>query len=131
MAAQSVKEWIERSSKFAAVEIKDLQSPFLELDAHLTLRSHIVGYGLTDADVAVFNAISQNQKAKSYVKQGSLRNVQRWFNYINETNPELSKSVVAARPKVVNDNLANSYEIGLPDTGKGVVTRFPPEPSYV
>jgi glutamyl-tRNA synthetase len=134
MAAQpSIQEWVSRSTKFAAPDIKDLEAPFLELDAHLTLRSYIVGYGLTDADVAIFKAISQNFRAKSFVKQGSLRNAQRWFNYVDETHPELTKSVLAARPKVVHtkESEGGSFEIGLPDAERGVVTRFPPEPSYV
>src|ERR1700749_2516023 len=102
MAAQrSTQEWIQRSTKFAATDIKEREPHFLELDAHLTLRSYIAGYGLTDADAAVFKAISQNFKAKSFVKTGSLRNVLRWFNYIDETHPELTKAAIAARPKVV------------------------------
>src|ERR1700749_1954218 len=98
MAAQrSTQEWIQRSTKFAATDIKELEPPLLELDAHLTLRSYIVGYGLADADSAVFKAISQNFKAKSFVKTGSLRNVLRWFTFIDETHPELAKAALAAR----------------------------------
>ena len=132
MAAQpSIQEWIERSTfKFAATDIKELEPPLLELDAHLTLRSYIVGYSLTDADAAVFKTISQNFKAKSFVKTGSLRNVLRWFTYIDEMHPELTKAALAARPKVVIKD-SDSYEIGLPSAERGVVTRFPPEPSYV
>jgi glutamyl-tRNA synthetase len=130
MAPPSIQEWVERSTKFAAVDIKSLEPPLLELDAHLTLRSYIAGYGLTEADSAVFKAITQNFRAKSFVKTGSLRNVLRWFTYIDETHPELAKAALAARPKVVVKD-GDSYEIGLPEAERGVVTRFPPEPSYV
>jgi glutamyl-tRNA synthetase len=131
MATPLIQEWIDRSTKLAEANVKEVEAHFQELDAHLTLRSYIVGHGMTDADSAMFKAISQNHKAKSYIKQGGLRNALRWFNYIDETNPELTKSALAARPKVTHGKDGDSYEIGLQDVEHGVVTRFPPEPSYV
>ncbi|KIW01589.1 glutamate-tRNA ligase [Verruconis gallopava] len=134
--ASAIQEWQDRAQKFTVKDRKALDAPFAELDAHLTLRSYIVGYSLTDADTAVWKAIRENHIAGSFVKQGLLINVTRWYKYIEETNPALSAA--AAKPakaaakeqidKVAKEEGAN-FEIGLQDVGDHVVTRFPPEPS--
>jgi len=130
--ASHVKEWITRATAFQSSDIKALAAPFTELDAHLTLRSYIVGYGLSDADIQVFKAIKGNNKATSYVKQGHLRNAFRWYKYIEETNPDLAAASLPARNKgTVVQKEGDNFEIGLENTEKGVVTRFPPEPSCV
>jgi glutamyl-tRNA synthetase len=129
-----IKEWIERAAKFEQQDIKALQTPFAELDAHLTLRSYIVGYKLTDADATVYKKIRENPKAKTSVKQGLFRNVSRWYKNIEETNPALvAAAAVVARPDTFGVTMkeGDNFEIGLQDTEHGVVTRFPPEPSYV
>ncbi|KAF2405284.1 putative Glutamyl-tRNA synthetase, cytoplasmic [Trichodelitschia bisporula] len=134
MAAAAIKEWIERATQFSVKDRKALEAAFTELDAHLTLRSYIVGYSLTDADVAVWKAIRENHLAYSFIKQGLLVNVSRWFRYIEETNPTVTslpqmpaKSKAATEEKKKEES--GNFEIGLEDTSKGVVTRFPPEPS--
>jgi glutamyl-tRNA synthetase len=131
MASQShIQEWVQRSKQFEASDVKALAAPFSELDAHLTLRSYVVGYALSDADVAVFKAIKGNHKATSYLKQGHLRNASRWYAYIAATNPELVSAALPTRGKAAAEpKEADSYDVGLLDTDKGVVTRFPPEPS--
>jgi glutamyl-tRNA synthetase len=127
-----INEWTERASKFEQQDIKALQSPFAELDAHLTLRSYIVGYKLSDADVAVYKKLRENPKAKTLAKQGLYRNVSRWYKYLEDTNPDLVASAsVIARPETFGVAMkeGDNFEIGLQGTEKGVVTRFPPEPS--
>lgn len=137
--AAAIKEWQDRAAKFTSKDRKALDKPFAELDAHLTLRSYIVGYSLTDADTAVWRAIQENHIAKSFIKQGLYLNVTRWFQYIEETNPALSaapaKPAKAAKEELekVAKEEGGSFDIGLQEVGEGeqVVTRFPPEPSYV
>jgi glutamyl-tRNA synthetase len=139
MADAAVKEWQDRAAQFSSKDRKALETAFAELDAHLTLRSHIVGYSLSDADTAVWKAIRENHIAQSFVKQGLLMNVSRWFKYIEETNPSLA--TLPTRPAKAAKNPAEekekakeeggSFDIGLQDVGDHVVTRFPPEPSYV
>jgi len=108
----------------------------LELDSHLTLRSHVVGYRLTVADLAVWGALRGNKVAYAAIKKGAMLNVSRWFKYIEETNAWTTDAVhalnaQAQEKKSAMSKAGGSYDIALPDTEKGVVTRFPPEPSYV
>lgn len=108
----------------------------LELDSHLTLRSYIVGYRLTVADLAVWGAIRGNKIANAAIKKGAMINVTRWFKYIEESNPWIADGVhalnaQAQEKKSAKSKEGGSFDIALPDTDKGVVTRFPPEPSYV
>ncbi|KAL8787372.1 MAG: hypothetical protein Q9213_002255 [Squamulea squamosa] len=133
---QAVDEWVVggRVSKFAPTDFKSIESPLLELDYHLTLRSYVVGYTLTAADLAVWGAIRGNKVAYAAVKKGTMANVTRWFKWVEETNEWIAPIVQslnahAQERKVAKSKEGANYDIALPDTDKGVVTRFPPEPS--
>jgi len=118
-----------------ALNLKAIEGPLAELDAHLTLRSHIVGYSLTDADTTVWRTLRENRVAHAYIKQGLMANLLRWFKYIKEAYPE--SAVLPTRPEKVakargeKEEMGDgaNYDIGLQDVQGGVVTRFPPEPS--
>ena len=129
-----VKEWLRRTASFFPTDFKSVDGPLLELDAHLTLRSYIVGYTLTVADLSVWGAIRGNKVASAAVRKGALVNISRWFRFIEETNPWIAGAVHSANAqaqakKATKSREGASYDISLPDTDKGVVTRFPPEPS--
>lgn len=132
MADAAVKEWQQRSEAFKPLNLKQIEGPLAELNDHLTLRSYIVGYSSTDADVTVWKALRGNRIAHSYIKQGLMVNLSRWFKFIEETeNPQIDLPVRGGKGEGkagAKDDVA-SYDIGLQDTEKGVVTRFPPEPS--
>ena len=132
----SVQEWIDRASAFAPTSFKSVEGPLLELDAHLTLRSYVVGYKLTPADLALWGALRGNKVAYAAVKKGAMLNITRWSKFIEETNLWIASAVQslnahAQERKVAKSKEGANYDIALPDTDKGVVTRFPPEPSYV
>jgi glutamyl-tRNA synthetase len=132
--ADQVKEWLERSKALYPTDFKAVEPHILELDAHLTLRSYIVGYTLTVADLAVFGAIRGNRVSANAMKKGAMVNVTRWYKFIEESNPWITaaiQSINAAALEKRNTKAAAgaSYDIALKDTEKGVVTRFPPEPS--
>ena len=82
-----IEEWRQRAEKFTAKDRKALDGPFAELDAHLTLRSFMVGNSQTDADVAVYQAIRASPIAHSFIKQGLFVN--------GECRPLLSTGNVA------------------------------------
>ncbi len=129
-----VKEWLGRTANFCPTDFKSIEGPLLELDSHLTLRSYIVGYTLTIADIAVWGAIRGNKIAYAAVKKGSMLNVSRWFKFIDETNYWMASALQAMNAeaqekKAAKSKEGGSFDIALPDTEKGVVTRFPPEPS--
>ena len=121
---------------FYRTDFKAVEEPILELDAHLTLRSHVVGYSLTVADLLLWGALRGNKVAYAAIRKGAMLNVSRWFKYIEEINPWIADAVhalnaQAQEKKSAKSKEGGSYDIALPDTEKGVVTRFPPEPSYV
>jgi glutathione S-transferase len=129
-----IKEWKDRAEAFKPLNLKQIEPALAELDAHLTLRSHIVGYTLTDADTIVWQTLRENRVAYAYIKQSLMPNLCRWFRYIDEVYgketalPERTK----AEKKVDNKkDEGASYDIGLQGIGDGtgIVTRFPPEPS--
>lgn len=128
-----VDEWVKRSVALRATDFKSLDQPLKELDSHLTLRSYIVGYSLTFADLAVWGTLRGNKVAVATIKR-TTNNVSRWFNFIESTYPLVSKgpaelSASVQKKKAAASAAGASYNIGLPDTENGVVTRFPPEPS--
>lgn len=129
-----VREWLARTASFFPTDFKPVEGPLHELDAYLTLRSHIVGYALTVADLSVWGGIRGNKVAYAAVKKGDMLNISRWFKFVNETNPWIAEAITLANAqaqakKSAKSSEGASYDIALPDTDKGVVTRFPPEPS--
>jgi glutamyl-tRNA synthetase len=130
--ASAIKEWQDRAESLTALNLKTIEPALAELDAHLTLRSHIVGYGLTEADSTVWKTLRQNRVAHAYIKQGLMVNLTRWFKYMEEAYPQ--EIVLATREKKdsagkVKEDSGGNYDIGLQDVKDGVVCRFPPEPS--
>lgn len=131
-----VTEWLGRVLSLLPADVKAIEEPLLELDSHLTIRTFLVGYKLTVADLVIWGAIRGNKIANAWVKKATLLNVTRWFKYIEETNPWVTEAVQALNAhahekKAAKSKEGGSFEIALPDTAKGVITRFPPEPSYV
>ena len=125
---------MSRTASFYPTDFKSVEGPLLELDAHLTLRSYIVGYTLTIADLSIWGAIRGNKVAYAAIKKGAMLNLSRWFKFIEETNPWIVTAVLSANAqaqakKTAKSSEGASYDIALHNTEKGVVTRFPPEPS--
>lgn len=116
-----------------STNLRAVEPTLTELDAHLTLRSHLVGYQTTEDELLVWDALRNNHVVRSFMKQGSKANVARWFSYLTEAK---DATVLVHRPKSdnvdgrsVGKDSGSNYDIGLQDTDHGVVTRFPPEPS--
>lgn len=131
MAEQQIKQWQDRAETLKPLNLKQIEPQLGELDAHLTLRSYIVGYDLTDADLTVWKTLRGNRVAHSFIKQNLMVNLSRWFSFIEETAKptlDLPSRPAKEEAKKAADEGGN-FEINLPDTEKGVVTRFPPEPS--
>ena len=129
-----VKEWLARMKALYEPDHKSVEPPLLELNEHLILRSYIVGYTLNVADLAIWGAIRGNKIGYAAIKKGSMIHLSRWFRFIEETNPWIASTVqsvnaAAQEKKATKSKEGASYDIALLDTEKGVVTRFPPEPS--
>jgi glutamyl-tRNA synthetase len=119
---------------FVPTDFKTVEGHLLNLDSVLTLRSFIVGYSLSAPDVALWGAIQGNRVASANIRKGSIVNCNRWFKFVEELCPWIKVAIdgmnaAAKEKKLAKAREGASYDIDLQNTGKGVVTRFPPEPS--
>lgn len=130
------EELSKLAAGLAAPDFKAVEPLLVALDKHLTLRSYIDGYSISKLDTDIWVTIRSNKVANAFVKRGVLANLGRWFAYVEETHPEIQEQIKAkdeaekAR-KAALSKAGASYNMALQDVEKGVVTRFPPEPSYV
>lgn len=106
-----------------------LELALRRLDELLILRTFIRGYSCRDLDKELWLAIRHNKVALRVMRRPSnFTNVMRWYYYITDTQPHLGDShnidwVASGKPN------KDRYKMKLQDADKGVVTRFPPEPS--
>lgn len=123
------------AAELSAPDFKLVEPYLLQLDKHLTLRSYIDGYALSEADKKIWVALRSNKVTNAFLRRGILVNIGRWFTFIEETYPEIQSEIkvqddAVKAKKAALSKAGASYNMALQDVEKGVVTRFPPEPSY-
>ncbi|KAF3926787.1 hypothetical protein ABW21_db0209615 [Orbilia brochopaga] len=133
------EEWIVfAASRLLGADYRGAVKAIEELDSHLTLRTFIVGYTPSVADIAVYGILRGNSQFYSLVRKTTYLNAHRWAKYMESAPSSVSaldayKAAADARkPASAGDRKktqAGNFDIGLSNTEKGVVTRFPPEPS--
>lgn len=112
------------SGDFRAIEPR-----LRDLDKHLTLRTYLEGYTPSDLDKKAWQSLRGNKAAIGFIRKNGLPNLTRWFSFLEQTIPDLQEEA-AGKGKVIANKGGANYNLALPDTDKGVVTRFLPEPSY-
>jgi len=115
-------------------DFRSIEPSLQALDKHLVLRTYLSGYELSDADKNIWLALRGNRAAVSFIKRGQLVNLARWFQFIEESHPEIQDEIkakdAASKAKTAAASKAGaSYALALQNADKGVVTRFLPEPS--
>lgn len=114
-------------------DMTTIESALRELDAHLTLRSYVVGHSVSAADIIIWGALRGNKVAYSMIKR-SKNNISRWFNFVESRNPWIVTALadlnaITHQKRSLAIAEGGNYDIGLGPVEGGVVTRFPPEPS--
>ncbi|KAF4626507.1 hypothetical protein G7Y89_g11648 [Cudoniella acicularis] len=130
------EELSQLATSLATPDFKVIEPHLAALDKHLTLRTYVDGYTISEADTKIWVTIRTNKVAAAFLKRGVLANLGRWFNYIEQTHPEIQEEIklkddAEKARKSALSKAGASYNMALQDVEKGVVTRFPPEPSYV
>ncbi|CAM6096286.1 unnamed protein product [Calypogeia fissa] len=153
ITATEVDEWIEYAPIFAVGA--EFEKAVAYANGYLELRTFLVGYDVSIADVVVWAALAVTGRRWESIRTSSkYPHLSRWYNSILLQYPKL-KDLVAA-PRKVNlstssaksvsvrtkdgeaqpagsdkgDKSEGSFEVELPDAEEGkVCTRFPPEPS--
>ncbi|KAK1317991.1 hypothetical protein QJS10_CPA05g00040 [Acorus calamus] len=147
-----IDEWIEDAAKFSSGS--EFEDACLNVDGFLSLRTFLVGYSLSIADVAIWSGLAgSGQRWESLIKSLRYPNLIRWYNSIaaeysvplNEvTSAYVGKRGLGkplAKPKgtserqmtngtVGKERAVSSFEVDLPGAKIGEVSlRFAPEPS--
>ncbi|KAF3904084.1 hypothetical protein ABW20_dc0106374 [Dactylellina cionopaga] len=134
------EEWITfAAGRLIGVDYRSATKAIEELDSHLTLRTFIVGYAPSVADIAVYGALRGSNQFYALVRKPTYINVNRWSKYM-ESIPSFNQAIEAIKSAEAakkgasasgsgKKTSAGNFEIGLKNTENGVVTRFPPEPS--
>ncbi|KAL4788488.1 tRNA synthetases class I, catalytic domain-containing protein [Aspergillus varians] len=127
-------DWLSELDALTSLDFKTIDPKLQQLNNHLILRSFIVGYALSTADIALWGALRGNRVAIGAIRKGTLVNLTRWFSFLEELCPWAVVALETLNASAKEKKLAKakegaSYDIALLNTEKGVVTRFPPEPS--
>ncbi|KAJ8289165.1 hypothetical protein COCON_G00018240 [Conger conger] len=141
MEQTEVDHWLEFSARRICGQTS--HTPALEdLDKALSLRTFLVGHGLTLADLCVWAALKGSAGWQAIMsKPGPFSHIRRWFSFLSTQKPFTSvgdkwasskiapgNGVAGEKEKEKKQDLGKFVELPGAEMGK-VVVRFPPEAS--
>ena len=123
-SADLESHWVDFGlTRLGGKDFKLTSASLEELNDHLSLRTFLVGYHATIADITVYGAISANGQALSAIKRNHLPNLVRWYKYVSSID-RIGSAVEAFKAELNSKKKTKSkesnFEIGLLDTEKGV-----------
>ncbi|CAN9506862.1 unnamed protein product [Ophioblennius macclurei] len=135
MEQTEVDHWLEFSAQ-RLCEQPSLEASLAELDKVLSLRTFLVGHGLTLADLSVWAMLKEHHGLWSGLDQ-SFPHVGRWFSFLSSQVPftavgskYLTKKVTLSKFSLEEKKQDVGKFVDLPGAEMGkVVVRFPPEAS--
>ena len=93
--ASQIDSWLDFvTDSLSHLDYKSLKVAFEKLEKHLSLRSFLIGYDLSVADIAVWGALNGNAIFKKQVKNSQDVHTSRWFYHLSSL--ETFKSALAA-----------------------------------
>ncbi|KAA1078473.1 hypothetical protein PGT21_035439 [Puccinia graminis f. sp. tritici] len=125
---------------FDPVQAKDMNTLTKianQIDHHLTLRTFLVGYSISETDWSLWGLIKSSSTFNALLKRAQHPHLSRWFSFI-DCLPSSKSTITTLQDQIKNSVKGRSkagvasvnFDGGLPGAIKGqVVTRFPPEPS--
>lgn len=130
------QKFLRLQTGLALQDFKTLGSFLFEFNQFLTLRTFVGGYTLSQKDTTLWTVLHMNKVALGLIRRSAFLNVTRWFTHLEITYPDLQNAARARQNEVKTANAQASqaegrYNMQLQDAEKGVITRFPPEPSLV
>jgi hypothetical protein len=73
------------------------ESHLLDLDKHMTLRTYLDGYTLSEIDEKIWVGLASNRATMTFIRKGKLANLTRWFLYVEQAHHEIQKDVKEAQ----------------------------------
>lgn len=127
-------EFLRIQTGLGLLDFKSLEPILVDFDRFLTLRTFVGGFTLTPKDSKLWMVLCLNKVALGLIRRSVFVNITRWYTHLEKAYPELQDEARlqksgAHAARSVADQRQSRYGIQLQDTDKGVVTRFPPEPS--
>ncbi|KAK9867379.1 hypothetical protein WJX84_011083 [Apatococcus fuscideae] len=156
LSSTRVDQWLEFSS--VLVSGAGLESACAVINDYLSLRTFLVDYSVTAADVACWGQLQGTTQWDKLKLSGSFPHLARWYDFLcslpelqdvaeqygpkrrkttagpaeaaKEAEKKGGKASAASKAAAAAPGDTGSFEIDLPNASEGkVTTRFPPEPS--